>query len=235
MKCTDSTITNTNYEPPGKLCHSIPIDYPVKIHYPGCQCKHYKNKVNHKSYFLISPYKKEDFSKRFFIYDSIDKLQEDINQFPDNCVCTYNSGKYNGGIVIVSKTCIDNFCDENSPELRDIGFKKFETIESCEDNSHLINKFVSFYPCLKQYYTLVGITQNSGKSDNYTFPKGKLSFEDTSIENCCFREFTEETGKTFINHETELQFQNEKRKLYDLQFVPHSIIINNFFLRIIVL
>jgi hypothetical protein len=112
--------------------------------------------------------------------------------------------------------------------------EKFESIQTCDDNSHLINKFISFYPSLKQYYTLIGITQGSGKVDNYTFPKGKLSFDDKTLEDCCFREFTEETGKTFLNNETELQIQIEKRNTHNIRFVPHSIIINNFYLRIII-
>ena len=212
----------------------LPIDYPVKIHYPGCQCRHYKNKINHKSYFLVSPYKKEDFQKKFYVYDSLSKLKEDIDKYPDNCVCTYNNGKFNGGVIVISEKPIDNFCDKDSQELRDVNFVKFESIQTCDDNSHLINRFISFYPSLKQYYTLIGITQGSGKVDNYTFPKGKLSFDDKTLEDCCFREFTEETGKTFLNNETELQIQIEKRNTHNIRFVPHSIIINNFYLRIII-
>lgn len=225
------------------------VDYPVKIHFPGCQCRHYRNKITQKSQVLVSPYKKEHFTNQFFVYDSIKRLNEDIEKFSDNCVCTYNNGKYNGGVIVISTTNLDNFCKNKSDELRDIRFIKFDNLDNCKDNSNLINKFTSYYPSLKNFYTLIGITIGSGSEEsktkcdnsnesesveNYTFPKGKLSFNDKSIEDCCFREFTEETGKTFVANETELQFQINKRKQHNIAYLPHSIIINNFYLRIIV-
>jgi len=209
------------------------INYPVKIHYPGCQCRHYRNIIQDKTYILVSPYKYEDFEKLYFIYDDMNKLKNDIIKFPDNCVCTYNKGKYNGGVIVLSDKIIKDFCDNDSSELKDVKFVKFKDVANCQDNSHLINKFIEFFPSLLNFYTLIGVTKYEDDI-NHTFPKGKLSFQDKTIEDCCFREFTEETGKKFSIDELNHDIQIKNREMIGLNYIPHRIIINNFLMRIIV-
>lgn len=203
------------------------VDYSVKIHLFGCKCKYYRSKIKDNKRILVSPYKKEDFNKLYFIYDSYKSLFDDLNIFSDHCLCTYHDGIYNGGVVIISENK-DTLQIENSDELMGVSYKKFDDIKDKNDNSHLINHFCEYFPSLKNYYTVIGITNGT---ENFTFPKGKISITDNSIDECCYREFYEET-KCVLTDEI-IKNQRNKRKEMNLEYIPLDVIIDNFLLKII--
>mgnify|MGYP003683058695 CR=1 FL=1 len=208
------------------------VTYPVKIHYPNCGCKDYLTKSSKKSNFLVCPYTREHYKEPYFQYSNIENLKRNIHRFPLSSVCTYSNGKYNGGVVLISPKKIDSYCVSESDELKEINFMKFSDLIDLPDNSNLINKFIRYFPCLLNFYTLIGITRGYD-SVNYTFPKGKLDFNDKSTDYCCLREFKEETGKELLEHDISMIVQNQRRNDCNMSYIPHKVYINNFCLKVI--
>ena len=213
-----------------------PVKHTMKIHYPRCQCRHSRNNTKYGQ-VLVSPCRKEDYNKKTYLFESIIELNKYIHLFPDNCVCTYSNGKYNGGVILISENNRVNYCNNESHELEKIMFKRFSEIKNLRDNSNLINKFCSYFPDLSNYYTLIGTTKKYEESDsiNYTFPKGKLTFKDRNTLSCCLREFREETGKILHESEINSKIQNKRREKLMLQHIPMEIIINNFCMKIYII
>lgn len=209
------------------------IKYPVKIHFPGCKCKHYHDKIPDNNQILVSPYIKCHFNNKYFKYDSYESFLKDHSMFVDNCLCTYQDGIYNGGVVVVTKIN-DILAINNSTELSDVKFELFDIIKDKTDNSNLINNFCKLFPELSNFYTIVGKTTKT-EVENYTFPKGKISLCDQNIECCCYREFHEETGCILPQIVTNTTTQTRKREMYDLKYIPMDVIIDNFLLKIIVI
>lgn len=224
------------------------VTYPVKIHFNGCSCKFYKNKVKRENEILVAPYRKEDIKKRYYCYETIEQLLRDKKLYPDNCLCTHSTGVYNGGIVLLSESCLEKYCLTESDELVEIEFKKLVDIKNLPDNSNLINVFCTLFPSIDNYYVLIGKTRDA-KEKNYTFPKGKINIDDSidkrnktivlrgsnPAEECCFREFEEEIGMSIKNSSSECVNQIQIRKDMNLNFLPHRVIINNFLLKIIII
>lgn len=210
------------------------IYYPVKVHLPGCKCKHYNDKTTNSKQVLVSPYIKSDFKKKYFIYDSMDEFNLDKGLFINNCLCTHSDGIYNGGVIIIT----DEFKKlnvSNNDELENLEFVKFDDIKYNIDNSNLINNFCKMFPTLSDWTTLIGNTISQSNVVNYTFPKGKISTYDSTSEECCYREFEEETNcqlsSDIISEEKQLQLRVEKK----LKYIPLDIIIDNFLMKIIMI
>jgi hypothetical protein len=211
------------------------IKYPVKIHYPGCTCNHYKDKTSNPNQMLVSPYMKADFRNKFYIYNCESDFVKDKELFIDNCICTHSNGIYNGGVVVITANVPSNFKITNSDELVNVRFELLEDVKNSPDNSHLINTFCKLFSTLLNFYSVIGNTISTKQIINYTFPKGKISICDKSSEDCCYREFTEETNyildKTIINE----QYQLKMRQKYKIKHIPFDVIIDNFLLKIIVI
>lgn len=209
------------------------VNFPVKIHFPGCKCKYYNSKIKNGDEILISPYNKCYFKERYYRYKTFEDFVNDKRMFPNNCLCTYKDGIYNGGVVIITNT--PNILPiSNSDELYSVRFELFANIKHEQDNSHLINNFCKLFSCLDDYYTIIGNTIGS-EINNCTFPKGKISLEDANNEECCYREFAEETGCILPDCLISSETQMNKRKIYDLEFIPLDIVIDNFLLKIIII
>lgn len=211
------------------------VQYPVKIHLPGCKCNHYRKKSRHKTQILVSPYKKEDFKKRYYIYDSIETFNLDKHNFVDNCVCTFSDGIYNGGVVILSNTPYTKLSFNDTNELINLHFIKLKEVYNIEDSSGLINNFFKIFPSLYNMYILIGETIQYDETipTNYTLPKGKVIMDETS-EECCYREFTEETDCVISDKLKSDKYQLAIRKEKKLLSIPFDIIINRFLLKIII-
>ena len=214
------------------MVKTMMVPYPVKIHLPGCKCKHYKDKIRDNNYILVSPYIKSDFKKKYFVYTCPSTFYLDKHLFIDNCLCTYCDGIYNGGVVIITKNRMSLKIDD-TVELSNVRFEKLSDVAYKPDNSHLINNFHKHFPSLSNYYTIVGNTNND--TENYTFPKGKISLCDKSVEECCYREFTEETGCHLKTSIVNKEYQDKMREHYKISYIPYDVIIDNFLLKIIVI
>lgn len=210
------------------------VTYPVKIHLPKCKCKHYNDKVTDNTQILVSPYIKEDFRNKYYIYNSMKDFELDKAMFIDNCMCTHSDGIYNGGVIIIAKDDTKLNTSDNN-ELEDLRFVKLSNIKDSPDNSKLINQFCKMIPSLLQWNTLIGNTISYNDDINYTFPKGKISLCDNTSEDCCYREFTEETNFTLEKNITDENYQLEKRRERHLRFIPLDIIIDNFLMKIIMI
>lgn len=209
------------------------INIPMKIHFPNCKCKYYNNKIKNKDEILVSAYNKCHFQQRYYRYKTLEDFDRDKYMFPDNCLCTFQDGIYNGGVIIVTKTPeILNI--SNSNELYSVRFDLFSNIKHEQDNSHLINIFCKSFPSLDNYYTIVGNTCGNIIS-NCTFPKGKISLSDEDVDTCCYREFTEETNCILPQELIDKKTQVNKRQLNELQYLPLDFIIDNFVLKIILI
>ena len=194
------------------------IKYPVKIHYPGCKCNHYNDKTTNNTQILVSPYVKADFKHKYFIYDSIKEFNKDKDRFFNNCLCTHSTGIYNGGVVILSQQCTNDVIEiENSDELENVRYETLDSIKSSPDNSHLINNFCKLFPSLLEWYTIVGNTVKNNDTINYTFPKGKISICDNTVEDCCYREFEEETKCELSKDVIDDNHQLLQRQKYNLK------------------
>lgn len=208
------------------------VNFPVKIHFPGCKCKHYSDKIKFEGEILVSAYNKCNFKQRYYKYSSMDAFIKDSYMFPDNCLCTYHDNIYNGGVVIITKTP-NILAIKNSDELNSVRYELFKNIKYEPDNSRLINNFCKLFTNFEDYYTIIGETVGDVK--NFTFPKGKISLCDKNVEECCYREFKEETNCILPEFLTKVETQNIKRSLYGLQYVPLDIIIDNFVLKIVII
>ena len=210
------------------------VYYPVKVHLPNCKCKHYNDKITRKGQVLVSPYIKADFKNRYYLYDSIEEFNMDKGMFINNCLCTHCDGIYNGGVIIITDE-INKLDVSNNDELENLDFVKFKDIKYNNDNSNLINNFCKMFPTLSNWTTLIGNTINQSDIINYTFPKGKISTYDETSEECCYREFEEETNyqlpPDIISEEKQLQLRKQK----NLKYIPLDIIIDNFLLKIIMI
>jgi hypothetical protein len=212
------------------------IKYPVKIHYPGCKCNHYNDKTTKNTQILVSPFIKADFKHKYFIYDSIMEFDKDKDRFINNCLCTHCDGIYNGGVVIITQDDNNNVLNiENSDELENVRFEKLDTVKDSPDNSHLINNFCKLFPSLLSYYSIIGNTIKNNDQINYTFPKGKISICDKIIDDCCYREFTEETKCDLQSDIINQDHQLLMRKNMNLKYIPLDIIIDNFLMKIIII
>jgi hypothetical protein len=215
------------------------ISYPVKIHLPDCKCNHYRGKVrDRKKNILVSPHVKRDFNQKYYIYDSYEEFEKDIELFTNNCICTYSNGIYNGGIVLLSKNKTPNLNFSESKELINLQFAKLRDIQNIQDNSNLINKFCQLFPSFLSLYTLIGETikfvDEENHNVNHTFPKGKISAGE-SVNECCHREFYEETNCNLDKKIISADYQINIRKSMNLDVLPLNIIINNFYLIIILI
>jgi len=215
-----------------QICH------PMKIHFPGCKCKHYRDKISNPNHILVSPYIKRNFNEKYYVYDSIISFNKDKHIFVNNCLCTHSDGVYNGGIVLLSLSQTNNIQFSESNELTNLQFTKLEHIQHVEDNSNLINEFCKLFPSFLYLYTLIGETitfYNEEESKvNHTFPKGKISIGESVVE-CCYREFFEETNCTLDKNIINPEYQLNIRKSLNIDVLPLNIIINNFFLILIVI
>lgn len=209
------------------------VNFPVKIHFPNCKCKYYNDKIKNHDEILVSAYNKCYFRQRYYRYKTSKDFAKDKHMFPDNCLCTYQDGIYNGGVIIVTKTPkILNI--SNSDELYSVRFDLFSNIKYEQDNSRLINNFCKSFPSLDNYYTIVGNTCGN-EINNCTFPKGKISLIDADVEACCYREFTEETNCILPQELKNKETQINKRELNGLQYLPLDFVIDNFVLKIILI
>jgi hypothetical protein len=216
------------------------IDYSVKIHYPECNCKFYKKVTKNNTDFLVAPYKTEDFIKKYYLYNNENILKNDIIKFKDNCVCTRNKKHvfFNGGIIILSKYKNNNIPISDSNEMINYEFKKILDIKNIYDNSNLINNFYKFInnsinkneDYLLDWYVLIGQVKNN---INYSFPKGKIKYNE-SLDECCLREFYEETNYKIPYDIYNANYQLVKREEYKLN-IPLEIKVDNFILKIIII
>jgi hypothetical protein len=212
------------------------IPYSVKIHLADCQCSYYKKKSMNPQEIIVAPYKMEEYKKRYYIYTSEDHLQKDIDLFEDQCLCTYNKKTtLNGGVVLLSKFGISNLKFIDSNEMVDLCFYKISQTKNFSDNSKLIQEFYNYILYseynLLDWYILIGKTIGSS---NFSFPKGKIKYGETS-EECAYREFEEETGVKLDYSLISAKKQLSLREVYDFEDLPLEIILGNFLLKIIII
>jgi hypothetical protein len=212
------------------------ISYSVKIHLAGCECPYYKKKAMNQHEIIVAPYKMEEYKKRYYIYTCETALKKDIDLFEDQCLCTYNKSKpLNGGVVLLSKFGISELKFIDSNEMVNFCFYKIIQIKTLCDNSKLIQEFYNYMTETKPDYlnwcVLVGKTIGT---TNFSFPKGKIKYGETS-EECAYREFEEETGVTLDQYLIAPKSQLYQRELYGLEELPLEIIVNNFLLKIIII
>ena len=229
--------------------NSKKIDYPVKIHFSNCKCSYYQKKSINNNNIIVAPYRLDEFKKRYFIYNSINDLEKDIDYFEDNCLCTsssllmwpsgtligtYNNNIYNGGVILISKYGLHNLEINDSKEMTNFTFLKIDTIFNLNDNSSLIQEFYkqiqNNFKELLDWYVLIGNTRNTKL---FSFPKGKIKYGET-IDMCCYREFEEETNYKIPDNIISSKNQLIKRE-NDNIIIPLEILINNFILKIIII
>ena len=210
------------------------IDYPVKIHFSNCKCPYYKKKSINNNNIIVAPYRFDEFKKRYYIYNSINDLEKDIDYFEDNCLCTHNNNIYNGGVILISKYGLHNLEINDSKEMTNFKFIKIDTIFNLNDNSSLIQEFYKqineHFKELLDWYVLIGNTRNT---KYFSFPKGKIKYGET-IDMCCYREFEEETNYKIPDNIISSKNQLIKRENNNI-IVPLEILINNFILKIIII
>jgi hypothetical protein len=214
------------------------INYAVKIHGKNCGCKYYKNKVYHRDMILVAPYKKNDYGNHYFIYETETDLQNDIDLFKDNCLCTYSDNILNGGIIIINET-MEQFTEFNdTTEMVELQYRKLSDIYTICDKSNLINLFCEEMKG-QDFFVLIGKNNSidSALRDvHYSFPKGKIKYGE-NVDDCAVREFEEETGVEIPEEYLSNAYQKEKRMIFDLSHrfqMPYEIRLNNFLLRIII-
>ena len=211
------------------------ILYPVKVHGPGCTCGHYSDKTTNPNQILVSPYIQAYFKNRYFIYDTYQDYLLDKDMFVNNCLCTHTPGVYNGGVIIITDNININMPISSNDELENLQIVKLDEIKYNTDNSRLINNFCKMFPTLLSWHTLIGNTISDDSNINYTFPKGKVSICDNSAEDCCYREFAEETNYELLPDITNEYQQKLKRREKKLKHIPLDVIIDNFLMKIIVI
>lgn len=68
------------------------------------------------------------------------------------------------------------------------------------------------------------VLNDSETCQRLTFPKGKISLCDNSIDHCCYREFYEETRCILPKYITDIKTQQKKRQINDLNYIPLDIL-----------
>ncbi len=213
----------------------ILIQYPVKIHLAGCECSYYKKKSTKNTEIIVAPYKIEEYKKRYYIYENEDCLRKDIELFADQCLCTHNKCLcLNGGVVLLSKFGISDLKFVDTDEMVNFRFYKIRSTLGFSDNSKLIDNFYNWVsensPEILDWMVLVGKTVGTY---NYSFPKGKIKYGETS-EECAYREFEEETGVEIPPSLTQGKFQIAQREKLNIE-LPLEIKFNNFLIKIIII
>ena len=225
---------NINQDALTNIINNKKIDYPVKIHFSNCKCSYYQKKSINNNNIIVAPYRLDEFKKRYFIYNSINELEKDIEYFQDNCLCTYNNNIYNGGVILISKYGLHNLEINDSHEMTNFTFLKIDTIFNLNDNSSLIQEFYkqiqNNFKELLDWYVLIGNTRNTKL---FSFPKGKIKYGET-IDMCCYREFEEETNYKIPDNIISSKNQLIKRENNNIM-IPLEIVINNFILKIIII
>jgi hypothetical protein len=213
----------------------IVVQYPVKIHLAGCECSYYIKKSTNNNEIIVAPYKIEEYKKRYYIYENEALLKKDINIFKDQCLCTHNKCLcLNGGVILLSKFGICDMKFKDTDEMINFKFHKIRSINCFPDNSKLIDCFYNLicktYSEYLDWMVLIGKTIGTS---NFSFPKGKIKYGETSDE-CAYREFEEETGVELKISLTEGKYQIAQREKFNIN-LPLEVKFNNFLLKIIII